>query len=147
MFSFFRSILSKYKLLHPRKLTWILKMMVCNLWLLLNMAILDIYVRFRGCNGEHHNFSAETRKKSSHLLKGLFALVIFLRVFLGSAETLKKPHTYSGNGQDPLPTWFLSFLLQYFPKISRLKRSNMHMIHVKYISLNICQKEINHSCR
>ena len=35
-------------LLHPRKLTWIPKMMVCKRWFPLNMAIFGIYVKFLG---------------------------------------------------------------------------------------------------
>ena len=36
--------------LHPRKLTWIPKMMVWKRWFLLNMAIFGIYVGFLGGN-------------------------------------------------------------------------------------------------
>ena len=43
------SVSSKLQFIHPRKLTWIPKMMVWKRWLLLNMAIFGIYVKFLGC--------------------------------------------------------------------------------------------------
>ena len=50
--------------IHPRKLTWIPKMMVWKWWFLLKMAIFGIHVRFRWCNFTLHTFVSTVLGKS-----------------------------------------------------------------------------------
>ena len=52
--------------LHPRKLTWIPKMMVWKRWFLLNMAIFGIHVIFLGCT-YHAQESSSLEPKPSHV--------------------------------------------------------------------------------
>ncbi len=47
--SFLITFVSAFWGLHPRKLTWIPKMIVWKMYLLLNMAIFGIYVKVLGC--------------------------------------------------------------------------------------------------
>ena len=77
--------LKKEKALHPRKPTWIPKMMVWKRWSPLNMAIFGIYVRFLGgkkkrhqkkvgsLNSTHH---APEVPRTSHLFQAPFARLL-----------------------------------------------------------------------